>query len=141
MRHAIVPFHTGTQLPRHVHATIRAHHHTAVLDGRNFRGEHRHDVHLLIARHQPFNDAALDIFEDVCRIAVHRIRLPVVADSEQIVGRAFRAAAFRITALVAGSRHHCRDHNNNGCKRAESIAHHATSAIIMRATNGTGIEP
>jgi hypothetical protein len=61
--------------------------HTAVLERRNLDGENRNDVHLLVRRDEPLDDARLDVLENVRRVAIHRVRLAVVAHDEQVVRR------------------------------------------------------
>ena len=54
----------------------------------HFRREHRNDVHLFVVGDEPFDDARLDVLENVRRVAVHRVGLAIVADDQEIVRRA-----------------------------------------------------
>ena len=87
MRHAVVPLHTGTQLPRDIHAAIGAHDHAAILRGRNLGRQHGDDLHFLVVGDEPFHHARLDVLENVRGVAVHRVGLAIVAHDEQIIRR------------------------------------------------------
>ncbi len=51
----------------------------AVLERRDLGRQQRHDLHLLVGGHEAFDDAGLDVFEDVRAEAVERVGLAVVA--------------------------------------------------------------
>ncbi len=85
VRHAVVPLHVRAQLPRHVHAAVGTQPDAAVGERRHLARQHRHHVHVLIGDGQPFDDARLDVLEDVRAEAIQRIGLAVVADDQQVV--------------------------------------------------------
>ena len=135
-RHAVVPRHAGPQLPGDVHAAVRAQHDAAVLERRHLACEQRHDVHLLVGRRQSFDDAGLDVFEDVRAEAIERVGLAVVADDQQIVGRR------RTVPAAAATRASTRPRAST-TQRDHAVVRH--DAVFTRssacAISGTGIAP
>ena len=65
VRRAVVPGDVRLQFPGDVHAAVLAQDDAAVLHGRNRRRQQRHDGHLLVGGDQAFDDAGLDVLEDV----------------------------------------------------------------------------
>ena len=88
MRYAVVPLHTGAELPRDIHAAIGAHDHATIFRGRNLGGEHGNDLHRLVIGDEAFHHTRLDVFENVRGVAVHRVGLAIVAHDEQLIRRA-----------------------------------------------------
>jgi hypothetical protein len=126
-----MPGNVRPQLPGDIHAAILAEHDTAVFERRHRRRKQRNDIHFLVGRGQPLDNAGLDVFEDVRAEAVQRIRFAVVADNQQLVRRLVAARVVRGTPQ-RNQRHH-------GCAEAGggSQVFHGHSW----ATSGTGIEP
>ena len=162
---AVVPRHAGPQLPGDVHAAVAAQPDAAVLERRHLAREQRHHAHLLVGRRQPFDDAGLDVFEDVGAEAVERVGLAVVADDQQIVRwrrgggptrRSCRAAAARPRAATprrARRSHHrpdlCNERHRNRAERQHAVVEAlqrergavARSRSRRRAMQPVGAEP
>ena len=127
-----MPHHAGVQLPRDVHAAVAAQRHAAVVHRRHFRRQQRHHPHPLVRRRQPFDDADLDVLENVRAEAVQGIGLAIVTDDQEIVGRRVRSGA--AAAADGGNPGEHREHGAQ-CTAATN-SHHQ-----MRSRSGTGIEP
>ena len=135
-RPAIVPGDVGPQLPGDVHPTIGPQRDTAVLERGYFGREQGLDPHLFVGDRQSLDDGRLDVLEDMRAEAVERVRLAIVADDEEVVGRAGR----RATPRARRRRQRRQDDGRRGSDRTEADAH-AGSIVISRAMSGTGIAP
>ena len=74
---------------------------------------------------EPFDDADLNVLEDVRRVAVHRVRLAIVADDEQIVRRTVTPRARSRRAA-----------RRRAQRRRERAPHAARSVIMFGARAG-----
>jgi hypothetical protein len=86
-RLAVVPAHSGSELPGDLEPPVVENAHQAVLGRGHHLREDRNHLHLLVPDGETLGDADHRVFEDVRRKTVEGIGLPVVADDQERVRR------------------------------------------------------